>query len=279
MEWVLLIVVVVAAAAAFGAFGRRPTPRPRPAADAPRRPAVEGPFLGPTATVRLDVAAPDPDAPAVQRLVTSTTSRVFRTSPDVEEVVVEDRNGTVLARVPRQAPTPKPPPTRPEAEGHHARPHGSWREPEFVPAVDQDTTAVARRPLADRLDLPADVRGRVRHDDDPVDVVRAILESAGREVEVRGSMVRTGSDVVIVAEDAAAGASTALSKAYLRFRESGARRAVVVHMGYVDPREVARRTSLAPDCHHAGADVLQQMADAVDLGGDPVEFALAGVVD
>ena len=42
---------------------------------------------------------------------------------------------------------------------------------------------------------------------------------------------------------------------------------------------MSTRASAAPECHHAGADVLQQMADAVGLGGDPVEFALAGTVD
>lgn len=279
---VLVIVVVLVAAVALVARRRPTTPRepgptPGSTASARRRPAVEGPFLGPLATIRLDVVASDPEAASVQRLVRAATAKVFRTSPDVDEVIVEDRDGTVVARVPRQPPDPGPPPTRAEGEAHQPRAHGSWHEPEFVPSVDQDA-AVGRRALAERLDLPEDVRARVRHPDDAVDLVRAILEAAGRDVDVQGSMVRSGPDVVIVAEDASGGAGAALSQAFLRFRESGARQGIVIHLGYVDPREVARRRALSPQVHHAGTEVLQQMADAVALGGDPVQFALADVV-
>jgi hypothetical protein len=278
MWWVVLLVVVVAVVvAAVVARRDRPAPSAAPEEAAPRtyrRPAVEGPFLGPIATIRLDVEVTDPEAPSVQRLVATTTARVLRTSPDVEEVIVEDRTGRDVARVPRRTQTPGPPPTRPEAEAPASRPRSSWREPAFVPGVDQDT-AVARRPLAERLELPDDVRERVTHADDAVDVVRAMLESVGRDVVVQGTMIRSGRDVVIVVGDAGANSRAALSKAFLRVRESGASRGVVIHLGYVDPREIARRRSLAPEVHHAGAEVLQQMADAVALGGDPVEFAFA----
>lgn len=284
MEWVLLVLLVVAVALALGLalWRRQSTPRTsttsRRAPSAPRRPAMEGPFLGPIATVRLDIEASDPEAPSVRRLVDAAAAKVFRTSPDVDEVIVEDRAASVLARVPRAVPTPGPPPTRPEAETRTSRSHGTWREPQFVPSVEQDVH-VGRRPLAERLDLPDAVASRVRHPDDAVDVVRAVLEAAGREVTVHGSMVRSGDDVVIVVEASTAGAGTSLSQAFLRFRESGARQGVVIHLGYVDPREVARRRALAPEVHHAGAEVLQHMADAVELGGDPVQFALADVAD
>ena len=281
MEWLWLVVGVVVLAAALGAW--RWWDSRAPAASSTETPttvrrrgrAIEGPWLGPVATIRLDVVAADPDAPSVQRLVTAATARVFRTSPDVDEVIVEDRSGHQLARVPRQAPTPRPAPTRPEAAAPPPRPHGSWTPPPVRPEVAD--VAVGRRPLADRLDLPAEVRARIHQPDDPVDVIRAILQSADQPVEVVGTMVRSGDDVVIVADHAGSGATSALSQAFLRFQRSGARRGVVVHLGYVDPREVARRRALAPDLHHAGPEVIQQMADAVALGGDPVEFALADV--
>lgn len=278
MEWVIVAVVLAALAAWATTRGRTPArPSESPAGPAPSRPrpAVEGPFLGPVATVRLDVTAPDPELPAVRRLVDATAARVLRTSPDVTEVVVEDRAGTELARVPRRVPSPGPPPTRPEREARPSRPHGSWQEPAAVPGVAQDAD-VGRRPLAERLDLSEPVQERVRRPDDAVDVVRAILEAAGREAVVGGSTVRSGTDLVVVV-DGGGDASAALSQAFLRFRESGAARGVVVHVGYVDPREVARRRTLAPHLHHAGPEVLQAMADAVALGGDPVEFALADV--
>lgn len=277
MEWVLVAGVV--AAVAVWVATRVPRRREEPTTPAstsatPARPAVEGPFLGPVATIRLDVHAPDRDAPAVRRLVDGAVARVLRTSPDVTEVVVEDRVGTVVARVPRTRPTPGPPPTRPEREAPAPKSHGSWSEP-VVAGVDQDA-AVGRRPLAERLDLPESVTGAISHPDDAVEVVRALLVAAGRDAVVRGPTVRSGDDIVIVVDETS-DASAALSKAFLRFRESGARRGVVVHLGYVDPREVARRRSLAPDLHHAGPQVLQAMADAVALGGDPIGFALADV--
>lgn len=278
MEWIVaLVVLAVVAAALVWWRDRRPA---RPSATStgttgsePRPSAVEGPWLG---TIRLDVVVDDPESDAAQRLIRSATDRVFRRSPDIDEVVVEDRAGRHLATVPRHVPDPGPPPTRPEAAAPSAtHPHrGSWREPEVRPATDEDVT-VGRRPLAERLELPPRVSARVTDPDDAVDVVRAILEAADQPASVTGSMVRSGDDVVIVLEEGGV-PSTALSQAYLRFRDSGARRGVVVHLDYVDPREIQRRRAMTPELGHAGPEVLQQMADAVELGGDPVQFALAG---
>lgn len=277
MEWILaLAVLAVVAAAVMWWRGRSQSVQ---AQDAPststrhRAPAVAGPWLGPTATIRLDVVVTDPDAAAVQRLVAATTDRVLRTSPDVEEVIVEDRAGTRVATVPRQVPDPGPPPTRPDAAAPRTRPHGSWSGPEVVPGTDEDVS-VARRALADRLDLSPRVRALVADPDDATEVVRAILEAAGQPASVTGSMVRSGDDVVIVVEDGGR-SGTALSQAFLRFRDSGARRGIVVHLGFVDPRDVERRRTLAPELAHGGPEVLQHMADAVELGGDPIQFALA----
>ncbi len=133
---------------------------------------------------------------------------------------------------------------------------------------------MGRRPLAERLQLSPEVHSRITDPDDAVDVVRAILEAAGQPVAVAGSMVRSGDDVVIVVGDGGV-SNSALAQAFLRFRDSGARRGVVVHLGYVDPREIQRRRAMTPELGHAGPEVLQQMADAVELGGDPVQFALA----
>ncbi len=280
MEWIAALVVIAVVAAVFVWWRDRQRPEApagttRAASTTRRQPAVEGPWLGPTATIRLDVVVTDPEAGSAQRLVTAATRRVFRTSPDVDEVIVEDREGRRVATVPRHVPDPGPPPTRPEAAAPPPRPHGSWQPPPVRPSVDQDLS-VRRRPLADRLQLGPQVRARVADADDAVDVVRAILEAAGRPATVTGSMVRSDDDVVLVVEDGGP-SGTALSQAFLRFRDSGARRGVVVHLGYVDPREVARRRALAPELGHAGPEVLQAMADAVELGGDPIQFALAEV--
>lgn len=279
MGWILLFVVIAIAIVVAMVARRRAGADTAPVSQRPaaRRPAVTGPFLGPVATVHLDVVVRDPGAPSGRRLAERTAAHVLRTSPDVEEVRVEDRDGRLVASIPRQTATPGPPPTRPEAAARPSRPHGSWTPPPVVPGVEQDID-VERRPLAERLDLPEQVRARLRDPDDAVDLVRAMLEAAGRPAEVEGRMVRSDGDVVIVVDDTAAGASAALSQAFLRFRRSGATRGVAIHLGYVDPREVARRRALAPDLHHAGLEVLQEMADAVDLGGDPVQFALADLV-
>ena len=278
MDWVL-VGVALAAAVAAGAGWARARRRRSGAAPAPRRPtsapprAVEGPWLGPVATIRLDVATEDPDAPAVRRLVEAAAGRVLQSSPDVTDVVVEDRTGAVLARVPRKATPPGPPPTRPDRAAPHARPHGSWREP-TVPHVDEDVV-VPTRTWAERLDLPDAVRAEVREPDDPVEVVRAILHAAGHAAQRHGGSLRSGDVLVVLVEGTGRDAGAALSEAFLRVRESGATMGIVVHLGYVDPREVARRRALAPDVHHVGAEVLQAMADAVALGGDPIAFALA----
>lgn len=279
MEWLAVLVALAVVAAGLlwwrdrRGGQRQPSATPTdtpPGAPEPRPSAVEGPWLG---TIRLDVEVQDPESEAVQRLVQSATDRVFRRSPDVDEVVVEDRVGRHVATVPRHVATPGPPPTRPDAAAPPPRPHGSWREPEVRPSTDEDAR-VGRRPLAERLELPPSVQARIDDSDDAVDIVRAILEAADQPVEVVGRMVRSGDDVVIVVDDKGM-SSAAMSQAFLRFRDSGARRGVVIHLGYVDPREIKRRRAMTPELGHAGPEVLQQMADAVELGGDPVQFALA----
>lgn len=278
MEWIAVLVAlaVVAAGLVWWRDRRRSQPAARSsgasASDvsvSERPSAVEGPWLG---TIRLDVEVQDPESEAVQRLVRSATDRVFRRSPDVDEVVVEDRAGRHVTTVPRHVPTPGPPPTRPEGAAPPPRARGSWREPEVRPSIDEDVT-VKRRPLAERLELPPLVHARIGDPDDALDIVRAILEAADQPVDVTGSMVRSGDDVVIVLDDGGL-PSVTLSQAFLRFRDSGARRGVVIHLGYVDPREIQRRRAMTPELGHAGPEVLQQMADAVELGGDPVQFAL-----
>jgi hypothetical protein len=245
------------------------------------------------AVVVLDVDRIESAGPAVERLVHETAARVFAAMPDAEEVEVRARDGSLLGTSTRSFPEPHviwlPEFLR---EPHH-RPH---RGPDLSRHLQEDelflpprregppklTTSFprvappreVRPPIVERFDLTLAVRSAVRNPDDPVDVIRAILEAGGLAVEVNEDFLRVG-DVGIAVVHVDGRVRDALNHAYRRIVGSGAVRGLVVAAGYVDAEEIRRRELLAPQILHTGLAGVQRMADAVALGANPLRFAIA----
>lgn len=271
-----LLVAVVIAAVLLGIVVAVWRVRPfeltrRPAVPARQQPRITAPVT----SLVLDIRGGDPDSASVQRLARSVALPVFERSADVEEVLVKDRDGALVARIAR----PEPPP-EPIEKGAvpfdlqlHPRPYEPAHEG-VVPPPD-GATDDARPPtaFADRFDLPASVTASLRDPDDPVDVVRSILDAAGLVATVSGNSVLTD-DLLLMVVHGTRGVVTRedLTHAYLRFESSRAPRGVAICLGYVDPDELRRRELLAPSLGHAGQDAIQRMADAVALGADPLTF-------
>lgn len=267
------IVIAVLAVTAYVVWRMRPPPTDRPVAPpSPGEPRI----TAPTTTLVLDVRAGDPDSPSVQRLVRAVALPVFERSDDVKEVVVKDRDANMVGRVSR----PEPPPPG-EEHGElpadlrlHPKPYepagrdaAGTRQPHRPAEPDPST------PFAERHDLPPAVREGLRDPDDPVDVLRAIVEAAGRPATVSGPSVLTG-EVLLIVLPGYRGVVTGddLTHAYLRFEASRAPYGVAICLGYVDPDDLRRREILAPNLRHVTHDAIQRMADAVALGGDPMAF-------
>lgn len=193
-------------------------------------------------TVTLDLSIDQQDPEPARRLAGAAAAPLFADDPALEQVEVRDRAGALLAIIER-------------AEGLELA--------ERDPFDDGSGT--------DRLVLPAAVRSSLPEDASLVQVVAAILTAAGREVTVDGDVVRVGDRAVVVLE---ATDADALSAAFLRYRASGARTGVVVSRRSVPASEVQRRELLAPDLRYARTGALQRMADALAVGGDPIDFAL-----
>lgn len=298
--WIVLgaaVVVVGVVLAIVARRGGRPAgPGARVAAPgAPPVQVIEG-----RAVVTLEISPPDPQSPAVRRLVHDTAGRAFADMPEAQEVEVRAASGEVLGVVPRQAAI-RPeselpghlyePRTRrsvgpdlsrhlgeddraPEpAEARAERPAG----PEPVEPGERITERGESRAVAERFDLSPAVRERLRSPDDAVDLVRAILEAGGMEPSVEGDLIRVGDLSVVVVRAPGGGAigREALNRAYLVHQKAGARRKLVVAVGYLDMREVRRRQALDPKVTYIGSAGVQRMADAVELGLDPIEFATA----
>lgn len=248
---------------------------------------------GRRAVLRLEIGAVDPRSDAVARLLDDAAGRVFAHFPDVDEVEVRSTEGSVLGvrrrhgehpvAIPGTLHEPHPPPHRVPDVGSVLADDRSVGTPgwsETTPAAhasDAGSLAPPHRPLADRFELPAPVRARIDDPDDPVSIVRALLEEAGLAPAVHADVLRVGDDAVVVVR-AGIGEpvpAEALNRAYLRFRESGARRGVVVTPGFVPPHDVRRRESFDASLLHAGPDGIQRMADAVAIGANPLRFAAA----
>lgn len=260
------VAVLVAAVWAWRRLSAADRPRPR------RAGWEEGPQGG--ARLVLDLPAAERDDPAVRRLVEEAAHRVLAADRALHEVEVVARDGAPLGRVERPAPVREI--TIPEAlRGPHAprRHTPSVVSGASAPrAVVEAAPEVRRVPLADRLELSAAVRGAIVDPDRAVDVIRAVLETAGRPVEVHGDLLVTG-DVAIVVVDPRDDAEQALNHGFLRIEATDAARGLIVRLGYVDPALTHRREAAAPHVRHVGPDAIQRMADAAAAGADPVAFA------
>lgn len=207
-----------------------------------RRGSAPGPDAGRRGmlTVTLDLSVDQQDPEPARRLADAAAAPLFEDDPDLEQVEVRDRAGVLLAIIER-------------AEG--------------IELAERDPFAGG----ADRLALPAAVRGELPEAPSLAEVVAAILTAAGHHVDVDGDVVRAGDRAVVALE---ATDPDALSAAFLRYRASGARTGVVVSRRTVPASEVQRRELLAPDLRYARAGALQRMADALAVDGDPIDFAL-----
>jgi hypothetical protein len=238
------------------------------------------------ARVRLDLSVEDPDHPAVQRLVNDAARRALRANPELDDVEVHDRDGQLLGRVLRPGPLPPAPSIPEDLREPHSRPdhtpqavRGPSRLPQPLPEPDDEIdVSVPGRPFAEQFDLPESVRRRVRDPERPIELVRAILEAAGQPVRTDHDVAVTGDTAVAVVSPGSGSMSEELARAFMRIQASGAARGVIVRLGYVDPALIRHREAAAPHVRHVNTDGIQRMADAVEAGGDPVEFAVGPVV-
>jgi hypothetical protein len=256
-----------------------------PHADMPGIPVRE-------AVVRLDVEGGDPDAPEVQRLVREVAARTFASMPDLEDLVVRGRSGRLLGSSQRPHPAPIPPggldpllapfPSPSFPRGPRPSEHvevASLMDPRVAPPqlkqVFEDTTRPKRQPLADLLDLPSGVRDRLGDPDDAVEIVRALVEAAGLPVQVQDDVLLSQGQAIVVLRSRFGEPVTPpmLNHAYRRFIQSGASRGVVLSPGFMQFLDVRRREFLDPALLHSGPEGIQRMADAVALGGNPMNFA------
>jgi len=246
-------------------------------------PATAGTAGDSEVDLTLEIGDVNPEDPAVLRLVHGAAARVFAEQPDTTEVRVRTRSGAVLTTVSRAAhasATSEMPYQLLEPHARHSRtpdPSAHLSEQSATePAHFAPGTDAPHRGLLESFDVPESVRARVSDPSDAHDLVRAILEAAGRQTEVDGDVIRSGGDVVIVIRSALGTAVTAndLNQAFHSFQESKAPRGVVVSPGSMPTQDIRRREAQAPALRHAGPAGIQRMADAVAVGADPMGFVV-----
>lgn len=287
-----LIVAALLVASLAGVARRRRGSRGEPERPGPRpggmMPAVTVTGLR-SAVAVLDVPGSDPSASAIQRLVQEAALKLFALMPDLEEVEVRSSTGVVLGSRARRPGTPKPLVAFPQylsephvPSRHEANPVHQWVEedrpiggPVRGPSFASSTSPYSPpRKFSDRFELAASVLELITDPDDPVDVVRAILDAGARKVEPCGDLLRAG-DLALVVLRTRHGAVPpgALDHAFLLIEQSGATRGLVVSPGMLPWSDIRRREISAPHVVHVGPDAIQRMADAVAVGADPLRFA------
>lgn len=247
--------------------------------DPPRRP---GRWAEPEAdaTVVLDLEVVDTGSPALARLVHDAADRVLAARADLDHVEVQDRAGRSLGiRTRERSPLREVALPDSLSEPHARRRHGPTpvSTPDDRPRPgppEAGPIEVPRRSLAARFDLPDVVVGGITDPGRPIEVVRAILAAGGRPAATHGDRL-ISDDTAVVVVDVRDGAETALTHAFLRIQDSGASRGLVLTLGYVDPEVIRRREAAAAHVRYVGADAIQRMADAVELGIDPLDVAVA----
>jgi hypothetical protein len=290
--FLVLLIAVVVAAVGLWAVARLRAPTPPVVGTTP---AI---LIGQRAVVVLDLDGADSSNPAVSRLVRETAGRVFASLPDAREVEVRARDGTLLGRSSRSLPPPhdisiptylfEPHVVRhrgPDLVAHLGEEEEEEESFVGVPSGQPSTVRplasgamVPREPvsaLAERFDLPQSIRAALRDPDDPLDIVRAILEAGGLSPVAEDGLLRVRElAVVVLGPKESVIQHDALNRAYRRILSTGAERGLVVAFVHLDTKEVWRRELLAPEILHTGAEGIQRMADAVSLGADPLRFAV-----
>jgi hypothetical protein len=233
--------------------------------------------------VVLDLTVDDPSAPAVQRLALDLAARTFAHQPELRSVTIVDRTGRELLRTTREDAMTRAATLPPELSvgasrqrrrapdplGHDGTASGGEAPPE-----QERIRALGPRPFAARFELSPAVTDRLGDPTDPGDVISAILAAGGRDVQRQGDLVVAG-DVAVIAVDVGDDAERALSRGFVRIRDSGMPRGIVIRLGYVDPALVRRHDRAAPHVHHLDVTSVQTMADATVVGADPIALALA----
>lgn len=243
---------------------------------------VPEPRLG---VVVLDVEGVSLEDQRLQRLIECATTTAFATDRTLDTVEVRTPAGRILARMParreagpiKDVATPSaiidpriahrtPTLLRPSAEDE--------QPPGPLPHFETRGRPRPRRPMMDEYELPPSVRERIVRPDDPVDIVRAILEAGHQAVSVQGDVLRCGDEAIVVLSRPLGSPSIhdALNHAYIRFRSTGAKRGTVIAVSYLPGDDIQRREILAPELGHVGRDAIQRMADAVALGANPLRF-------
>jgi hypothetical protein len=285
-----LIVVVVAAVAVLVSARALRQARREPSSSPPAVPEVK---VGGRVAITLEIDAVDPSAGSVRRLSEEAAVNVLSSNAEAQEVEVRDIYGRFLGRVRRRVELPPavslPPflsePHAPVHRGPDLSGHLAEDEP-FIPPRSEGPIEAASaapgwadqpgRPLAEHFDLPARVRELLRDQDDPVDLVRAILEAGGIPAEVDGDMIRARECSMVVVAPVRGSVITAemLNHAFLRVHGTATERRLVIGFGCFDTWDVRRREIHAPDVRHVGPRGVQRMADAVALGVDPLRSVL-----
>lgn len=280
--WIALLVIVVLGAALIALAlrsGTRALPPPAaPPGELARVVRRDGD------RVVLDLEVSDPTAPPVRRLALDLAARTFTDDPALRRLTVVDRTGRTLLTTTREEATVQLPDLPPDLSVGPRRPAsrapdplgrggGSSREAGPPPHI----TPLGPRPFVARFDLPTSVLDQVRDGDDPVEVVGAVLRAGGRPVERHGDVI-VSEDTALTVVDVADDAERALARAFVRLRDSGAPRGIVVRLGYADPSVVARHAGAARHVHQRDVTAVQAMADAVALGVDPIALVLSDVV-
>jgi hypothetical protein len=233
--------------------------------------------------VVLDLEVADATAGPVRRLALDLAARTFTDDPALARLTVVDRTGRTLLTTTREEATVQLPDLPPDLSVGGRRPGrrapdplgrggGSTREAGPPPHI----TPLGPRPFVARFDLPTSVLDQVRDGDDPVEVLGAVLRAGGRPVERHGDVL-VSEDTACTVVDVSDDADRALARAFVRLRDSGAPRGIVVRLGYADPAVVARHAHAARHVHQRDVTAVQAMADAVALGADPIALVLSDV--
>lgn len=262
----VVVVAVVAAAVALAAAVIRRSGTVRAPLERPHR-----------GIITLDIGTAQAGHPGVERLARDAARHSLAMDPALTEVEVRSQSGGVLGMFPRSAAAPVRQIAMPAAgvAHRHVVIHLPGDPDEDRPVVAPPRFAAPqpappKRPLAEILELPEIVRHRLRRPDDAIDIVRAVLETAGHKVSVEGDLIVAGDLAIVVIQGPAT--HKMLNHAYLRFRAGGTKEGVVIATGILPSGEASRREMLAPELRHTGVEAIQRMADAAAIGADPLRF-------